>query len=93
MQVMEQNPKLAKQSRVLKVSMDAIYDFAITPQKEKNAAGVVFRFMPDAKEVQSALQVSADTCHEFVQHVEPTQCCMLTIACRVKLCCCGCTDV
>lgn len=57
MQVMEQNPKLAKQSRVLKVSMDAIYDFAVTPQKDKKAAGVVFRFMPDAKEVHSALEV------------------------------------
>jgi len=56
-QVMEQNPKLAKQSRVLKVSMDAIYDFAITQNKDKKAAGVVFRFMPDAKEVQSALEV------------------------------------
>lgn len=62
MQVMEQNPKLAKQSRVLKVSMDAIYDFAITPQKDKKAAGVVFRFMPDAKEVQSALQVYSSAC-------------------------------
>ncbi|EIE26430.1 hypothetical protein COCSUDRAFT_58968 [Coccomyxa subellipsoidea C-169] len=55
--VMEQNPKLAKQSRVLKVSMDAIYDFAITKEKDKRAAGVTFRFMPDAKEVQSALEM------------------------------------
>ena len=62
MQVMEQNPKLAKQSRVLKVSMDAIYDFAITPQKDKKAEGVVFRFMPDAKEVQSALEVGMNNC-------------------------------
>ncbi len=61
LQVMEQNPKLAKQSRVLKVSMDAIYDFAITKEKDKRAAGVTFRFMPDAKEVQSALEVEACT--------------------------------
>lgn len=57
-QVQDQNPKLAKQSRVLKVSMDAIYDFAINPNKERKAEGVVFRFMPDAKEVQSALEVT-----------------------------------
>jgi hypothetical protein len=37
--------------------MDAIYDFAINPDKDKKAEGVVFRFMPDAREVQSALEV------------------------------------
>ncbi len=54
----EQNPKLAKQSRVLKVTMDAVYDFAIdSAASETRAEGVTFRFMPDAREVQSALQV------------------------------------
>lgn len=53
----EQNPKLAKQSRVLKVTMDAVYDFAITGSPGTVQEGVTFRFMPDAREVASALQV------------------------------------
>ena len=53
----EQNPKLAKQSRVLKVSMDNVYDFAVTPEVDKKTAGVSFRFMPDLKQVQKALEV------------------------------------
>ncbi len=53
----EQNPKLAKQSRVLKVSMDNVYDFAVTPEVDKKAEGVSFRFMPDMKQVQKALEV------------------------------------
>ncbi len=55
----EQNPKLAKQSRVLRVTMDAVYDFAITGSPETAREGVTFRFMPDAREVASALQVRA----------------------------------
>ena len=57
MQVREQNPKLAKQSRVLKVSMDNVYDFAVTPEVDKKTAGVSFRFMPELKQVQKALEV------------------------------------
>ena len=57
MQVREQNPKLAKQSRVLKVSMDNVYDFAVTPEVDKKTEGVSFRFMPDMKPVQKALEV------------------------------------
>ena len=38
-----------------------VYDFAITPDGAgvpgANGASVIFRFMPDAKEVQSALEV------------------------------------
>ncbi|KAK9831849.1 hypothetical protein WJX81_001220 [Elliptochloris bilobata] len=59
--IREQNPKLAKQSRVLKVTVDKVYDFAITPDGAgmpgANGASVIFRFMPDAKEVQSALEL------------------------------------
>ena len=50
----EQNPKLAKQSHVLKVSMDKVYDFAIMPKGTSGPEGLMFRFMPDAKQVQSA---------------------------------------
>ena len=60
-QVREQNPKLAKQSRVLKVSMDNVYDFAVTPEVDKKTAGVSFRFMPDLKQVQKALEVRPHT--------------------------------
>ena len=91
-QIREQNPKLAKQTQVLKVTVDKasagfyppplcamllsvhlgltqgvpllqVYDFAITPNgagvplQGANGASVVFRFMPDAREVQSALEV------------------------------------
>ena len=56
-QVREQNPKLAKQSRVMKVSMDNVYDFAVTPEVDKKTEGVSFRFMPDMKQVQKALEV------------------------------------
>ena len=39
--------------------MDAVYDFAIdSAAAEARKEGVVFRFMPDAKEVHSALQVT-----------------------------------
>ena len=57
MQVRDQNPKLAKQSRVLKVSMDNVYDFAVTPEVDKKTEGVSFRFMPDMNQVQKALEV------------------------------------
>lgn len=61
LQVREQNPKLAKQSRVLKVSMDNVYDFAVTPEVDKKTANVSFRFMPDLKQVQKALEVRLHT--------------------------------
>ena len=61
-QVREQNPKLAKQSRVLKVSMDNVYDFAVTPEVDKKTAGVSFCFMPDLKQVQKALEVRPVSC-------------------------------
>ena len=59
MQVRDQNPKLAKQSRVLKVSMDNVYDFAVTPEVDKKTEGVSFRFMPDMSQVQKALEVGS----------------------------------
>lgn len=42
-----------------------VYDFAITPNGAgipgANGASVIFRFMPDAREVQSALEVRTGT--------------------------------
>ena len=62
MQIREQNPRLAKQSSVLSVSMDAVYNFATSPRESNNASGVVFRFMPDAVQVEAALNVSVPPC-------------------------------
>lgn len=56
-QIREQNPKLAKQSSVLAVSMDNVYAFATAPRESNNAKGVVFRFMPDMRQVGAALDV------------------------------------
>ncbi|KAK9824436.1 hypothetical protein WJX72_010245 [[Myrmecia] bisecta] len=55
--IKEQNPKLAKQSQVLAVSLDKVYGFAITKGEADNLKNVVFRFMPDAKQVQNAMQL------------------------------------
>jgi hypothetical protein len=38
-------------------SMDAVYEFAITPRKETGMEGVVVRFMPDTRQVENALEV------------------------------------
>lgn len=53
----EQNPKLAKQAQVLTVTMDRVYEYAITPRDQTGSEGVVFRFMPDMRQVQAALQL------------------------------------
>lgn len=55
--IREQNPKLAKQSTVLAVTMDDVYSFAIAPRDASNASGVVFRFMPDMRQVDAALDL------------------------------------
>ena len=55
--IKEQNPKLGKQSKVLTTSMDSVYEFAITPRGESGTEGVIFRFMPDARQIQAALEL------------------------------------
>jgi hypothetical protein len=55
--IKEQSPELAKRSHVMKVSLDKVYDFALDPQASKVADGVIFRFMPDAQQVQHALSL------------------------------------
>ena len=37
--------------------MDNVYDLALTPEVDKKAEGVSFRFMPEMKQVQKALEV------------------------------------
>ncbi len=55
--IKEQNPKLGKSAKILATSMDAVYDFAVTPRGETGTEGVAFRFMPDSHQVQAALEV------------------------------------
>ncbi len=54
--------------------MRQVYDFAITPDGAglpgANGASVIFRFMPDAKEVHSALEV-CDLQDIACQHLLP----------------------
>ncbi len=56
MQIHEQNPQLAKQSRVLEVGMDQVYSFS-NGASEHASDGLAFRFMPDAEQVKEAMQV------------------------------------
>lgn len=57
-QIREQNPELARESHVTRLTLDKVYDFALAPKENTPAEGVIFRFMPDAKQVRHALQVS-----------------------------------
>ena len=57
-QIHEQNPKLGKDSKVLEVGLDQVYNFSSGSQN-KGSDGLCFRFMPDAQEIQQALQVCA----------------------------------
>ena len=55
-QIHEQNPKLGKDSKVLEVGLDQVYNFS-SGSRNKGTDGLCFRFMPDAQEIQQALQV------------------------------------
>lgn len=53
----EQNPNLGKTAKVLQTSMDNVYEFAITPRDQSGTDGVTFRFMPDASQVEHAMEL------------------------------------
>ncbi|KAI3432456.1 hypothetical protein D9Q98_004006 [Chlorella vulgaris] len=55
--IKEANPKVGKQAKVMTTSMDRVYDFATTPRTETGTEGVIFRFMPDPRQVDLALQL------------------------------------
>ena len=65
MQIHEQNAGLAKDSKVLEVGLDQVYNFS-TETPHKGTDGLCFRFMPDAEEVQQALQVCACPCTDLM---------------------------
>lgn len=55
--IKEQNPKLGKSAKIIATSMDAVYEFAVTPRGESGTEGVVFRFMPEGRQVENALEL------------------------------------
>jgi hypothetical protein len=56
-QIKEENPRLARDSKVLRVTMDNVYEVFTTPRETTGLQGIHFRFMPDMQQVNHALQV------------------------------------
>lgn len=55
--IKQANAKLGKEVKVLTTTMDRVYEFAKTPRTDTDTAGVVFRFVPDPRQVEAALQL------------------------------------
>ncbi|KIY97079.1 hypothetical protein MNEG_10885, partial [Monoraphidium neglectum] len=45
--IREENPRLARDSKVLRVTMDNVYEVFTTPRDQTGLTGIHFRFMPD----------------------------------------------
>lgn len=58
-QIKEENPRLARDSKVLRVTMDNVYEVFTTPRETTGLQGIHFRFMPDMRQVKHALQVGS----------------------------------
>ena len=58
-QIKEENPRLARDSKVLRVTMDNVYEVFTTPRETTGLQGIHFRFMPDMQQVKHALQVGS----------------------------------
>jgi hypothetical protein len=56
-QIREENPRLARDSKVLRVTMDNVYEVFTTPRDQTGLQGIHFRFMPDVSQVRHALEV------------------------------------
>jgi len=56
----EENPRLARDSKILKVTMDNVYEVFTTPRDVTGLQGIHFRFMPDMHQVKHALQLYSD---------------------------------
>eukprot|EP00878_Enallax_costatus_P015347 GHUV01016075.1.p1 GENE.GHUV01016075.1~~GHUV01016075.1.p1 ORF type:complete len:290 (+),score=71.33 GHUV01016075.1:571-1440(+) len=56
-QIKEENPRLARDSKVLRVTMDNVYEVFTTPRETTGLQGIHFRFMPDMLQVKHALQL------------------------------------
>ncbi|KAF6251689.1 Tic22-like family-domain-containing protein [Scenedesmus sp. NREL 46B-D3] len=55
--IREENPRLARDSKVLRVTMDNVYEVFTTPRETTGLQGIHFRFMPDMSQVKHALQL------------------------------------
>lgn len=55
--IREENPRLARDSKVLRVTMDNVFDVFTTPRDQTGLSGIHFRFMPDAAQVKRALKL------------------------------------
>ncbi|GMH43352.1 hypothetical protein BSKO_11274 [Bryopsis sp. KO-2023] len=51
------NPKLGKNTKVLSIGLDSLYDLMTIPASAYGMDGVTFRLVPDAEEVANALEV------------------------------------
>lgn len=58
--IKEENPRLARDSKILKVTMDNVYEVFTTPRDVTGLQGIHFRFMPDLKQIGHALQLYND---------------------------------
>lgn len=58
--IKEENPRLAKDSKILRVTMDNVYEVFTTPRDVTGLQEINFRFMPDMKQVQHALQIYSE---------------------------------
>ncbi len=59
-QIKEESPRLARDSKVLRVTMDNVYEVFAAPREATGLGGIHFRFMPDAAQVGHALSVRCD---------------------------------
>mmetsp|Transcript_16292 Transcript_16292/g.35211 ORF Transcript_16292/g.35211 Transcript_16292/m.35211 type:complete len:380 (+) Transcript_16292:167-1306(+) len=55
--IREENPRLARDSKVLRVTMDNVYEVFTTPRDQTGLQGIHFRFMPDMRQIGHALQL------------------------------------
>ena len=57
LQIREENPRLARDSKILRVTMENVYEVFATPRDQTGLQGIHFRFMPDMRQVQHALEL------------------------------------
>uniref|UniRef100_A0A7S3VHL0 Tic22-like family protein n=1 Tax=Dunaliella tertiolecta TaxID=3047 RepID=A0A7S3VHL0_DUNTE len=55
--IREENPRLARDSKILRVTMDNVYEVFTTPREQTGLQGIHFRFMPDMQQVSHALEL------------------------------------
>lgn len=58
--IREENPRLARDSKILRVTMDNVYEVFTTPREQTGLQGIHFRFMPDMRQVSHALEMYKD---------------------------------